>query len=83
MEKKPEVDGKWVDIEADELMSRMEDVENCDLLAIRSLRIELGSEDRDAFVAKLNKVTEESETEMSGMSDDQKSFYLFRKMLVR
>jgi len=83
MEKKPEVDGKWIDIEADDIMSRMADIEKCELLAIRSLRIDLGADDRDAFVEKFNRVAEESAEEIAEMDGKQKSFYILRKMVVR
>lgn len=82
MEKKPEVDGRWVDIEADQMIARMEDVKACELLALRSIRIELGSDDRDRFVAKFSKMAEDCADEIDGMDDSQKSFYIFRKMLV-
>lgn len=82
MEKKPEIDGRWVDIEAEQMVSMIEEVEKSELLAIRSVRIELGADDKKRFVERFVALMEQSKEETEGMDDSQKSFYVFRKMLV-
>jgi hypothetical protein len=82
MEKKPVVDGKWVEIDANEISASSEEIGKCEILVINSARIDLGGPDKDAFAEKFARVSNEFSTETDGMDDEQRSYYIFRKMLI-
>ena len=82
MEKKPEVDGSWVECEASELIENIDAIEDSQILAVNATRMELGGEDKKQFVDKFKKIAEEFASEMEGMNDSQKSFYIVRKMVI-
>ena len=82
MEKKPKIDGKWVEVDAKELVSRKEEVESSEILVVNAMRVEFGGSDKEAFAKRVSELCEELSEEMEGMDDEQRSFYVIKKMLV-
>lgn len=82
MEKKPEVDGAYVEVEATELTARSDEVAKSTVLTVVNARLELAGDDKRRFVAKFNGMAEKFADETKGMDDRQKSFYILRQMLV-
>lgn len=82
MEKKPEVDGKWVEVDFSEIVSRMEELNACEIGVIKNARLEMAGDDMPRFVAKFNEVAAACSDETEGMDDSQKSFYVLRRMVL-
>ncbi len=82
MEKKAEVDGKWLEVDANEVASRLEEIERSEILAIRLARLELGGTDKVAFAEKFTETLKRVSDEIDGMDDEQCSFYVLKKMLI-
>lgn len=82
MEKKPEVDGKWLEVETADIIAKAEDLSKCEIGVVKNGRLEMGAEDMSKFMSKFEKVSAACAGEMEGMDDSQKSFYVFRKMVL-
>jgi len=82
MEKKPEVDGSWKEVDADSVIANVEALNAAQIIVIRDSRLELAGEDKVKFMDKFSHVMSESESEVEGMDESQKSYYVIRKMLV-
>jgi len=82
MEKKPEIDGSYVEIEAVDMVARKSESEESKVLVVTNARLELAGEDKDLFVVKFNRLVDELSDETEGMDDKQKSFYILRRMLL-
>jgi len=82
MEKKAEVDGKWAEIEAKDISVNADAIDKCEILVINCSRIEMGGADKEAFAEKFARIMEQTLPETEGMDDDQRSYYVFRKMLI-
>jgi hypothetical protein len=82
VKKQPEIDGKWVEIDAVDLLKRKSEVEKSEILVITSSRIELGGSDKEAFEKKMFDMERELLDETEGMDDEQRSFYIMKKMLL-
>ena len=82
MEKKPEVDGAYAELEATELAGAVEEMNQSNVLVIVNARLELAGRDKEQFVAKFSGMLEELKEETEGMDDKQKSFYVLRQMLI-
>jgi len=83
MEKKSEVDGTYVEVEAADLIQNMDAVNQSTVLTVTNARLELAGDDRVSFLAKFNDIAEKMSDDMSGMDDAQKSFFIMRHMLLR
>jgi hypothetical protein len=82
MEKKPEIDGKWLEVGGEEILPRLGEIEGSEIAVVTEARIEMAGKDRDRFVEKLKATVEACEPETAGMDDGQKSFYVLKKMLL-
>lgn len=82
MEKKPEVDGSWVEVPATEIASRLEEIEKCQILVVTSARIEMCGDDKKRFEQKLAELADEHRELLEEMDEQQRSFWLLRKMLL-
>lgn len=82
MEKKPEVDGAYFEVEAADLISNGEQACNSTVLVITNPRLELAGEDKERFTSKFDATLEELADETKDMDDRQKAFYVIRHMLL-
>ena len=83
MEKRPEVDGSYVEIDASEIISKEHEAYAAKILVIKNARFEFTKTDREWFMSKFVALEEGLAEEMDGMDDGQKSFYILRHMLLR
>ena len=82
MEKKPEVDGRWKEVDAKDCVAEMEAIQKSEIFVLTSLRMEIGGEDKVAFSKKFDEYVEKYSAETEGMTDEQKSFFVIRKMII-
>jgi len=82
MEKKPETDGAYEEVEACSLIARNEEVCRSRILVVTNTRLELSGEDKKSFVDKFAATREKLADEIREMDDAQTSFYILRHMLL-
>jgi hypothetical protein len=83
MQKKPEVDGAWLELQFTDLTKEnVELMKGAKCIVLNDIRIELSGEDVAKFIEKYINIRQGSESEMTGMTEQQKSFYVTRKMLL-
>jgi len=82
MEKKPEIDGSYIEVEAADLITKSAEAGESKVLVVTNTRLELAGDDRERFVAKFKDLASALSTETEGMDDEQKSFYILRHMLL-
>jgi len=82
MEKKPEVDVAWMDCDFSQLLKRKDDLSKVVCLAISCQRVELTGDDLDVFKEKFARVEAATSEEALGMTDEQRSYYIARRMLI-
>lgn len=82
MEKKPVVDGAWLEVEAKDILKRKAEVEAATLVALTNIRVELGKEEAARLLARLQECAAAHEAALNGMDEEQKAFFLFRQILM-
>ena len=82
MEKKPEVDGAYVEIEACDLVTRNDEACGSRILVVTNTRLEMSGEDKKSFIDKFAATREKLADEIREMDDAQASFYVLRQMLL-
>jgi hypothetical protein len=82
MEKRPKADSSWLEADFASLLSSRPQLDEAVCVAITGIRIEMTGADLDKFRAKFAAAVDASAVETSGMTDEQKSYYVARKMLI-
>ena len=82
MEKKPEVDGSWIEVAATDILGRQEEIKNSQIAVVTAVRIEMCGDDKKKFDEKLALAAKQHAGAIEGLDDEQKSFFLLRKMLL-
>lgn len=82
MDKKPEVDGSWVETSLDKFHSEISKASSASVLILDGVRVELSGADLDAFLIKYGMISNEIGNRIEEMTPEQKSFYIFRRMLL-
>jgi len=82
MEKKPEVDGAYVEINAAELITREDEARQSSILVVVNPRLEFAGDELEQFLSKFHGMATELVKETADLDDEQKSFYILRQMLI-
>ena len=81
MDMNPVVDGAYLESDLSDLAVNLKIASESIVFVIDGIRVELCGKDLKAFICRFNAAME-SISDIEGLDDEQRSFMVFRKMLV-
>lgn len=77
-------DGVYVEIPADEIIDRIEEIKKADVVVLTKMRIEMAGEEKNEFLRKFEQILEivDADDRYSGLNSRQKSDVVVRSFLL-
>lgn len=78
-------DGIYVEINASDIVKRMNDMDKAKIVVLKSERIEFAGDEKNSLVTAIESLCSELENEQiyKDLEDDQRSDFLFRRLILR